>query len=83
MRYKPKNITARVFIRALEQDGYVFKRKSKSGHRIYKHVETGRRISVPYHHSGRTYPPGTLSRLIKATGWTDEDLVRLKLTRKG
>ena len=83
MSPKAKNITARVLVRALEKDGYVFKRKTRGGHRIYKHPCTGRRVGVPYHHSGKSFCPGTLDALITAAGWNDDDLSRLGLNRKG
>ena len=82
MSPKLRNITALNFTRALERDGFVFKRKSKGGHRIYQHPETGRRISVPFHHSGQTFGPGLIQHLIKSVGWSHEDLVRLRLIRK-
>ncbi len=77
-----RNITALNFTRALERDGFVFKRKSRGGHRVYQHAETGKRISVPFHYSGQTFGPGLIQQLIKAVGWSDEDLVRLRLVRK-
>jgi len=82
MNPRLKNVTARSLIRALERDGFVFKRQ-KGSHRIYKHPDRGTWVSVPYHHSGRPLPKGTLHGLIGDAGWTDEDLIRLKLTRKG
>ena len=83
MSPKLRNITALSFTKALERDGFIFKSKSKGGHRIYKHPETGIRISVPFHHSGQTFGPGLIGQLIKSAGWSDEDLVRLRLVRKG
>lgn len=83
MSPRARNVTARTFVRALEEDGYILRKKSKSGHRVYKHPHTGMRVDVPYHHSGESFRPGTLSALIKAAGWDDDDLLRLRLVRKG
>jgi len=84
MNPRLKNVTVRSFIRALEKDGFVLKRKSgKGSHRAYIHPVSGVRVRVPYHHSGEPLRPGTLHRLVKAVGWTDEDLIRLGLMRKG
>ena len=82
MNPKLRNVTIRNLIKALEKDGFVLKRKSGS-HRTYKHPERGTRITVSYHHSGETARPGLLNRVIKAAGWTEEDLIRLRLMRKG
>lgn len=40
-----KNITAREFVRALERDGFIFKRQ-KGSHKIYKHPIRGNWVSV-------------------------------------
>ena len=77
-----KNITARSLIRALEKDGFILKRQ-KGSHRIYKHPDRGNWVSVPYHHSAQTLPTGFLHGLIEDAGWTDDDLIRLRLQRKG
>ena len=76
-----KNITAREFIRALERDGFVFKRQ-KGSHKIYKHPERGNWVSVPYH-PGEAFTKGFLAGLIDDAGWSEDDLIRLKLIRKG
>ena len=76
-----KNITVEKFVRALERDGFVLKRKEGS-HRTYKNLETGRRVTISYHHSGDTIRTGTLNSLIIDAGWTEDDLIRLKLMRK-
>jgi len=75
----PKNVNSGTFIKALMKDGFEFVRQSGS-HQIYR--KDSRYISVPYHHKGQTIPDGTLSGLIRSTGWTDEDLIKLKIKRK-
>ena len=76
-----RNITAVKFIRALERDGFVFKRQ-KGSHKIYKHLQRGNWVSVPCH-QGETFTKGILDGLIDDAGWNDDDLIRLKLMRKG
>jgi predicted RNA binding protein YcfA (HicA-like mRNA interferase family) len=77
-----KNITVEKFIRALERDGFVLKRTSGS-HRTYKNSVTGQRVTLSYHHSGDTIRIGTLNSLITDAGWTEDDLIRLELIRRG
>jgi predicted RNA binding protein YcfA (HicA-like mRNA interferase family) len=71
----PRGLTARIFIRALEADGFVLQR-SRGSHRIYKHAN-GRRVVVAYHSTGDTFPIGTLRAMIESAGWQDTDLRRL------
>ncbi len=66
-------ISARELVRALEKQGFVFSR-SKGSHRIYRHADTGRRVTVPYH-AGRTIPPGTLANILREAG-IDRDRLR-------
>ena len=73
----PRGVTARIFIRALETDGFVFQR-SRGSHRIYKHTD-GRRVVVAYHATGDAFPIGTLKAMIESAGWQDRDLQRLGL----
>lgn len=80
MSPKLRNITAREFVRALERDGFIFKRQ-KGSHKIYKHPERGNWVSVPYHPGG-TFTKGILGGLIDDAGWTEDDLIRLKLMKK-
>jgi len=82
MSPKLRNITAIDFIRALKKDSFVFKRQ-KGSHRIYVKPETGRQVVIAYHHTSEIIRIGTLSNLINDAGWTEDDLVRLKLMRKG
>jgi len=81
MSPKIKNVTAMKFIKALEKDGFIFKRQ-KGSHKIYKHPERGNWVSVPYH-PNEAFTKGILDGLISDTGWDDNDLIRLKLMRKG
>lgn len=73
----PRGLTARQLIRALEKDGFVWRRTSGS-HRIYRHPD-GRRVVVAAHQLGDTFPLGTLKAMLADAGWTDDDLRRLGL----
>ncbi len=74
-----RNIKAKDLIKALEKDGFEFKRASGS-HHVYKHQD-GRRVIVAYHHLGETIPIGTLLSIIDDAGWSNEDLIRLGLKK--
>ena len=73
-----RNITARVLITALKKDGFYLDRQ-KGSHQHYR--KGSLLIDVPYHHPGQTFPIGTIHRIIKDTGWTKDDLKRLKLIK--
>jgi predicted RNA binding protein YcfA (HicA-like mRNA interferase family) len=47
MIHKLKNTPVRELIRALEQDGFYYRRR-KGGQRIYRHPD-GRRVVIHYH----------------------------------
>lgn len=70
-------VTAQQLTRALEGDGFRWVRSAGS-HRVYRHAD-GRRVVVAYHRPGATFPPKTLLAMLCGTGWTDDDLRRLKL----
>ena len=73
-----KNKTCKDFIDALEKDGW--KRDATIGaEQIYRHQDA-RRISIHFH-PGRTYGPGLLKALIKDTGWSVEDMKRLRFIK--
>ncbi|MBU1627340.1 type II toxin-antitoxin system HicA family toxin [bacterium] len=75
-----KRITTRVIISALEKDGFYLHHQIGS-HRTYKKAGTPYRVTLSYHHSSDILPPGTLRRIIKQAGWTEDDLRRLKLKK--
>jgi predicted RNA binding protein YcfA (HicA-like mRNA interferase family) len=74
-----RNVPVRKLIRALERDGFVY-RRAKGSQRVYRHPD-GRRVVIHYHHGGDTLPVGTLKQIIEATRWTEEDLRRLRLIK--
>lgn len=77
MIYELNNTPVRKLLRALEKDGFQYK-KRKGSQRVYRHPD-GRRIVIHYHHSKDTLPPGTLKSFIDGTKWSVNDLKRLKL----
>ena len=79
MTYPPaiKNITAGKLVRALKRDGFVV--AHRSGARFIFLQPDGRKVPVHYHHSGQTFPPGTLRAMLQQARWTTDDLKCLKL----
>ena len=77
MIHKLKNTSVRELIRALEQDGFQYKRR-KGSQRVYRHPD-GRRVVIHYHHAKDTLPPGTLQSFLIGTKWDENDLKRLSL----
>ena len=75
----PRGVDAKTFIRALKDDGFSEARVEGSHHR-YKHPD-GRAVTVAYHHTSDTFVIKTLSRMLDATRWTEDDLRRLDLIR--
>ncbi len=73
-----RSLSARRIIAALHADGFTLQRQ-KGSHRHYHH-EDGRRVTLSFHHSGDTFPIGTLRSIIETQArWTEEDLIRLEL----
>ena len=68
---------ARAFIRALEADGFT-QIRTEGSHRRYKHPD-GRAVTVAFHKRSDTFAIKTLTRMLNATQWTEDDLRRLKL----
>jgi predicted RNA binding protein YcfA (HicA-like mRNA interferase family) len=72
-----RNLSVRKIIRALEGDGFTYRKKKGAG-RLYRHPD-GRRAVIHYHHGNDTLPAGTLRSVLEATLWTEEDLKTLEL----
>lgn len=72
-----RNVPVRKLIRALERDGFVY-RRLKGSQRVYRHPD-GRRVVIHYHHGGDTLPIGTLQQVLAVTNWNQEALRRLGL----
>lgn len=76
-----RNITTRELETGLARDGFKLERSTGS-HRQYYDAATGRKVVLSWHGGGRTFKIATLSSIIEAqAGWTEADLIRLKLIR--
>ncbi len=82
----PKNVwdqlkgkTADELISALLKDGFVLDEKVKT-ERIYR-CPDGKRVSIHYHTGNKCYGPGLLKSLLNDTGWSVNDMRRLKLIK--
>ena len=71
------NIPVHEIIRAVERDGFVYRRTRESG-RVYRRPGGGRAV-IHYHHASDTLPIGTLRNVLEGTHWTEDDLRRLGL----
>jgi predicted RNA binding protein YcfA (HicA-like mRNA interferase family) len=77
MIHKLKNTSVRELIKALEKDGFEYKRR-KGSQRVYRHRD-GRRVVLHFHHPKDTLPIGTLQGLLTGTQWNEDDIRRLGL----
>ncbi len=73
----PRGIDAKIFIRALEEDGFYEARVEGSHHR-YKHPD-GRAVTVACHKRSDNFTIKTLHRMLADTKWNEDDLRRLGL----
>lgn len=69
--------TAKDFIRARERDGWEEEGKRGAARAFRK---SDRRVVIRYHPK-KTYGPRLLEELFRQTGWTEDDLRRLKLVK--
>ena len=74
-----RNIPVRELVRALERDGFTYKRRKHSS-RVYRHPD-GCRTVIHYHRPNDTLPIGTLRSVLAGAGWTEDDLKRLGLIK--
>jgi predicted RNA binding protein YcfA (HicA-like mRNA interferase family) len=77
MFHKLKNTPVRKLVRALEKDGFQYKRR-KGSQRVYRH-DDGRRVVIHYHRANDTLPLEALKSFLSGTAWDEENLKRLKL----
>lgn len=82
----PKNVwdqlkgkTADDLISALLKDGFVLDERVKV-ERIYRHPD-GKRVSIHYHKGNEGNGRGLLKSLLNDTGWSVDDMRRLKLIK--
>ncbi len=73
-----RNTPVREIIRALERDGFVLARNTRTGGLVYSHPD-GRNTFIHYHTGSETLVRKTLASVIRATQWNEDDLRRLGL----
>jgi predicted RNA binding protein YcfA (HicA-like mRNA interferase family) len=73
-----RNTPVRDIERALLRDGFVLRRQTRTGGRIYVNPD-GRTTGIHYHRGSDPLKRGTLGSLLEATGWTEDDARRLNL----
>ncbi len=78
---KLRGVTARMFIKALNKDGFELDRQ-KGSHQQYRHPEDKRRVTVSFHRAGDTFKVKTLKTMIELQAkWNEEDLKRLGILK--
>ena len=77
MARRLRNTSVRELVRALERDGFSY-RRTRGSSRVYRH-DDGRRAIIHYHRSNDTLPLGTLRSILSGTNWSERDLERLGL----
>jgi len=78
---KLKSVTARMFIKALNQDGFELDRQ-RGSHQQYRHPVDKRRVTVSFHRAGDTFRVKTLKIMIERQAkWNEDDLRRLGLLK--
>lgn len=68
-------VPAPLLVRALERAGFV-RVRVRGSHWVFRHMQTQRRVTVPYHRT-RVIPPGTLANILREAGLTADELDRL------
>ena len=74
-----KNKSANDLIKALLKDGFRLVDKIRT-ERIYRHPDS-RKVTIHYHKGSKTYGAGLLKALLEDTGWSEEDMRKLKLIK--
>lgn len=63
-------------IRKLRRAGFVFDRQAKGSHEIWYHPITRHRTVIP-NHPGKEIPKGTLRAILKQTGISPKEFLKL------
>ena len=78
---KLRGVTARLFIKALNKDGFELDRQ-KGSHQQYRHPVDDHRVTVSFHGAGDTFRVKTLKTMIELQAkWNEDDLRRLGLMK--
>ncbi len=77
---KLRKVKAKNLVRALERDGFLF-RRARGSHRRYVHSD-GRRVTMSFNQGGDTFAPKTLKNIIvDQARWGEADLERLGMLK--
>lgn len=60
--------------RRLRTFGYVFDRHGPGSHEIWRHAQTGRKVTVPHH--ARELAEGTLRAILREAGIVPEEFLK-------
>ena len=80
-----KSITAKEIVKALKRDGWTEEERRGATRGFAKQATNGtgrRRRIVIHYHPKKTYGTKLLQGLLDETGWSVDDLVRLKLVAR-
>ncbi|MBU2474602.1 type II toxin-antitoxin system HicA family toxin, partial [Patescibacteria group bacterium] len=72
-----RNVSVREIVNAIEQDGFILKRTTRTGGHIYAHNDQ-RRVVIHYHRGSDTLTRKTLYNILEVIGWAEEDLKKIK-----
>ncbi len=64
------------FIKKIKKAGFVFKRQAAGSHEIWFNATTGKAVTIP-RHEGHDFKKGTLASMIKDTGLSRDEFVKL------
>ncbi len=73
-----RNTPVRELLHALERDGFILQRTTRTGGHIYQRPD-GRRTVIHYHRGRDTLDRKTLASVLQSTHWTESDLHHLGL----
>ena len=80
-----KGLTLKELAKALQRDGWIAERRAAATVGFIKTTGNGaatRRRVVLHVHPGKSFGPRLLKALLDDIGWSEDDLIRLKLIRK-
>ena len=60
--------------RRLRSFGFVFDRQGPGSHEVWRHVTTGRKVTLPHH--SRDMPEGTLRAILREADLAVEDFLK-------
>ena len=64
------------FIKKIRKAGFIFKRQAAGSHEIWFNPKTKKTVTVA-HHQGKDFKKGTLSAMVKDTGLSRGEFIKL------